>query len=82
MIESVKNFNEEHIFQDDGPKLKDIDFTNWRDIKKMAKILREFAIGKRMDKLQRMLYSKELKEKEVDKEMKILLNELVSLETW
>lgn len=81
LIESVINMGDEDMTLFEGQmKLRDVGFPTWTNLKQTAVVLREFAIGKRMDKLQRMLWSKELKEKEVEKEMKVLLEELVENE--
>ena len=81
LIDAVKNMADEDYTLFEGEmKLKDVGFPTWINLRQTAVILREYAIGKRMDKLQRMLYSKELGEKEVEKEMKVLLEELVENE--
>jgi hypothetical protein len=81
LIDSLKNMGDEDMTMWEAElKLKDVGFPTWTNLKQTAVVLREFAIGKRMDKLQRMLWSKELKEKEVEKEMKVLLEELVENE--
>lgn len=81
LVEAVKEMGKEKMFENDEMTFANTDLPAWRELKLASEILREYAIGKRLDKIHLMLQSGEISEEDGEKITKDSLKELVELES-